>query len=66
MTTTAFDLQRGLNVVNKDIAVKMANFIVKLANEFKVDVIVMEHRDLTGRKRGTKRQRLHHWRAKYV
>ena len=39
---------------------------VKLANEFKVDVIVMEHRDLTGRKRGTKRQRLHHWRAKYV
>jgi transposase IS200/IS605 family len=55
-----------LNVVNKDIAVKTANFIVKLANEFKVDVIVMEHRDLTGRKRGTKRQRLHHWRAKYV
>lgn len=66
-------LAEGLNVVNKDIAVKTANFIVKLANEFKVDVIVMEHRDLTvehrdltGRKRGTKRQRLHHWRAKYV
>ena len=46
-------LAEGLNVVNKDIAVKTANFIVKLANEFKVDVIVMEHRDLTGRKRGT-------------
>ena len=59
-------LAEGLNVVNMDIAVKTANFIVKLANEFKVDVIVMEHRDLTGRKRGTKRQRLHHWRAKYV
>lgn len=59
-------LAEGLNVVNKDIAVKTANFIVKLANEVKVDVIVMEHRDLTGRKRGTKRQRLHHWRAKYV
>ena len=56
-------LAEGLNVVNKDIAVKTANFIVKLANEFKVDVIVMEHRDLTGRKRGTKRQRLHHWRS---
>ena len=42
-------LAEGLNVVNKDIAVKTANFIVKLANEFKVDVIVMEHRDLTGR-----------------
>mgnify|MGYP000586073603 CR=1 FL=1 len=59
-------LAEGLNVVNMDIAVKTANFIVKLANEFKVDVIVMEHRDLTGRKRGSKRQRLHHWRAKYV
>lgn len=30
-------LAEGLNVVNKDIAVKTANFIVKLANEFKVD-----------------------------
>ena len=37
-----------------------------VANEFKVDVIVMEHLDLAGRKRGSKRQRLHHWRAKYV
>ena len=59
-------LAEGLNVVNKDIAVKTANFIAGVANEFKVDVIVMEHLDLAGRKRGSKRQRLHHWRAKYV
>ena len=51
---------------NKDIAVKTAGFIMTVANEFKVDVIVMEHLDLAGRKRGSKRQRLHHWRAKYV
>ena len=54
------------NGVNQDIAVKTANFIAGVANEFKVDVIVMEHLDLAGRKRGSKRQRLHHWRAKSV
>ena len=59
-------LAEELNVVNKDIAVKTANFIAGVANEFKVDVIVMEHLDLAGRKRGSKRQRLHHWRAKSV
>ena len=54
------------NGVNQDIAVKTANFIAGVANEFKVDVIVMKHLDLAGRKRGSKRQRLHHWRAKSV
>ena len=54
------------NGVNEDISVKTANFIVEVANEFKVDVIVMEHLDLSSRKRGSRRQRLHHWRAKYV
>ena len=34
-------LAEGLNVVNKDIAVKTANFIAGVANEFKVDVIVI-------------------------
>ena len=54
------------NGFNEDISVKTANFIVEVANEFKVDVIVMEHLDLSSRKRGSWRQRLHHWRAKYV
>ena len=43
-----------------------ASFIIKKAVENKVDVIVMEHLDLSGRKRGRMKQRLHHWRAKYV
>ena len=59
-------LAEGLNVVNKDTAVQTANFIEKPPDHSKGAVIVMDHRDLTGRKRGTKRQRLHHWRAKYV
>lgn len=43
-----------------------ADFIIKLAEEFKADVIVFEHLDLSGKKRGKKKSRLHHWRAKYV
>ena len=52
--------------VNDDIAVKTAQFIIDCADYYKADVIVMEHLDLKGRKRGSKRQRLHHWRAQYV
>ena len=33
---------------------------------FHADVIVFEHLDKTGRKRGSKRQRLHMWKAGYV
>ena len=52
--------------VNDDIAVKTAQFIVDVAMEYSVDVIVMEALELQGRKQGSKRQRLHHWRAQYV
>lgn len=52
--------------VNDDIAVKTANFIVQTAAENGCDVIVMEHLDLQGKKRGSKKQRLHHWRVQYV
>ena len=52
--------------VNNDIAVKTAQFIVDVAMEYSVDVIVMEAVELQGRKCGSKRQRLHHWRAQYV
>ena len=54
------------NGLNRDISVKTASFIIKKAVENRVDVIVMEHLDLSGRKRGRMKQRLHHWRAKYV
>lgn len=52
--------------INDMIAVKTAEFIVRMAVLYGVDVIVMEHLDIRGKKRGSKKQRLHHWRARYV
>ena len=52
--------------INDDIAVKTAQFIVDTAVKYDVDCIAMEHLDLAGKKRGSKKQRLHLWRAKYV
>lgn len=52
--------------INEDIAVKTANFIMDIAIQYGVDVIVFEHLDRTGRKRGPKKQRLHMWRSQYV
>ena len=52
--------------ISAGIAVKTAQFIVKTAVLYDVDVIVMEHLDLRGKKRGSRRQRLHHWKAMYV
>lgn len=52
--------------VNAYISVKTARFIVDTAMMFGVDTIVMEVLDLKGRKRGSKKQRLSLWRAKYV
>ena len=50
--------------INDDIAVKTAQFIVDTAVKYDVDCIVMEHLDLAGKKRGSRKQRLHLWRAK--
>lgn len=52
--------------INDDIAVKTAQFIIDVAVLYSADVIVFEHLDLSGRKRGSKRQRLHLWKARYV
>ena len=52
--------------LNDDIAVKTADFIVKTAVLYDVDVIVMEHLDLQGKRRGSRKQRLHLWKARYV
>ena len=52
--------------VNDDIAVKTANFIVDTATLYNVDVIVMEYLDLGKKKRGSGKQKLALWRAKYV
>lgn len=49
-----------------DIAVKTAAFIIETAVLYNVDVIVLEALDTGGRKRGSKRQRLTLWKARYV
>lgn len=51
---------------NEDISRKTARFIVETAAKYSADVIVMEHLDPGGKKRGSGKQRLHHWRAQYV
>ena len=52
--------------VNNDIAVKTARYIMDIATLYDADVIVMEHLDLKGRAKGSKKQKLKLWRAKYV
>ena len=52
--------------INDDIAVKTAAFIMETASAYRADVIVFEHLDRTGRKRGSKKQRLHMWKTSYV
>lgn len=52
--------------INDDIAVKTANFIMETAILYDVDCIVFEHLDLSGKKKGSKKQRLALWKARYV
>lgn len=54
---------RGLN---DDISVKTARFIVDMAMLYGVDTIVMEALVLNGKQRGSQKQRLALWRARYV
>ena len=52
--------------INDDIAVKTAHFIMDVAKRYDADVIVFEHLDRTGKKKGSKKQKLHLWRSQYV
>lgn len=52
--------------INKDISVKTANFIIDIAVLYNADTIVFEHLDTKGKKRGSKKQKLHMWRSQYV
>ena len=52
--------------VNDDIAVKTAKFIMDVAVLYDVDCIVFEHLDIGKKKRGSKKQRLALWKARYV
>ena len=55
-----------VNGINKDIATKTAQFIIDIAVKHKADVIVFEHLNLKGKKRGKNKQLLHLWRSKEV
>ncbi len=59
-------LWRMVNNANENLALETVQFIMSVATEFNVDVIVFEHLDLSGKKKGSKKQRLQHWRAKYI
>lgn len=52
--------------VNDAIAVKTAAFIMEQAVLYNVDCIVFEHLDLGKKKKGSHKQRLSLWKAKYV
>jgi IS605 OrfB family transposase len=52
--------------INHDISVKTAGFIMEVAVLYNADVIVFEHLDTSGKKKGSKKQRLHMWRCKEV
>lgn len=55
-----------VNGLNKDIAIKTALFIINTAIENGVNTIVFEHLDLKGKKKGSKKQKLQMWKARYV
>ena len=52
--------------INDDIAVKTAAFIMNIAVLYNTDTIVFEHLDRKGKKRGSKKQKLHMWKSQYV
>ena len=52
--------------INHDIAVKTASHIMDVAALYSADVIVFEHLDRNGKKRGSKKQRLHMWKSQEV
>lgn len=52
--------------INDNIARKTAQFIMDVATLYSADIIVFEHLDLNGKKKGSKKQRLHHWKAQAV
>lgn len=54
------------NNKNREIAVRTASAIVEFAVKNKAEVIVLEHLDMHGKKKGSNKQRLQLWRNKEV
>lgn len=52
--------------INTDISRKTAQFILDVAMMYSADAVVMERLNVRGKKRGGKKQMLHHWRCQYV
>ena len=52
--------------LNMELAKKTANEIVSFAAAHSVDVIVFEYLDMSGKKHGTGKQKLHMWRKNYI
>lgn len=59
-------LWASVDGMNERISVLTAQFIVDTALMYDADVIVFEHLDTSGKKRGPKKQRLHFWKAQHV
>ena len=52
--------------INQDIAVKTAHFIMDIAVLYHAGVIVFEHLDRGGKRKGSKKQKLHLWKSQSV
>ena len=59
-------LWRFVDNYNEAISIKTAEAIVNFAISNSAQVIVLEHLDIKGKKRGSRKQRLHMWRKKDV
>ncbi|RHP33042.1 transposase [Clostridium sp. AF34-10BH] len=56
----------SIHGINTSLSRKTADFIISMAVLYNVDVIVMEHLDTSGKKRGSGKQRLHMWRKAVI
>lgn len=59
-------LWRYIKHSNDEMAYKTADAIIKIALAYDVDVIVFEHLDIKGKKKGSKRQKLQMWKKNTI
>ena len=59
-------LWASANGINDHISVLTAHFIIDKAVLYDVDTIVFEHLDRNGKKKGSKKWKLHLWKSQYV
>ena len=59
-------LWRKVVNLNNEISRKTSKLIIEFALLHQVDCIVFEHLDTSGKKLGSKRQQLHHWKCKQI